>query len=122
MEQAKPVSDMMNLADELDPPEPSTVVYTIIIEGGKPVDDLFLSSEDAYAYVEENWITEYYILPLMLPAHILKPDEVAVKVPPVSEWPESATDIVMHYSNEYNLGNIGIAITRAEAERMEATK
>lgn len=122
---------MEELADELDPgrPEPGTVVWCIWFDNDEPVNRLFLSESDAREYKDSNpCLITGMVAPLRLPTRILAPGEVAVKVPPVSEWPDDALRIdsepYYRMSGTYTkaTGHQVTLITRAEAERMEANE
>ena len=118
---------IQKLADELDPPrpEPGTVVWWRSktmrewkiakvcrinlaekqLLGIRNMNATFISLEDI------EW----------KPARILAPDEVAVKIPPVSEWPEKCDAITWVYREpDGALCHYDPIITREEAERREA--
>jgi hypothetical protein len=118
---------LRDLANELDPPrpEPGTVVWykftrepewslkerwrlgIVTVEG----DALWTVTHDLVLLCD----VEYK------PARILADDEVAVKVPPVSEWPQGANAIVWEYNFPHRPSDrSGMVITRAEAEAREA--
>ena len=54
--------------------------------------------------------------------HVLQPGEVAVEIPPVSEWPRSATYIGVYYANDRGPIDEIFSIDREQAERMEAER
>jgi len=119
------VDKLQQLANELDPPrpEPGTVVWWRYPDDGewfpgvaKP--DGVEDHSDYPDWDEIEW----------KPARILAPDEVAVKVPPVSEWPNEAfrIDSEPYYRmqgwSKKTIGQYVTLITRAEAESMEADR
>lgn len=112
--------EQRKLADELDPPrpEPGTVVWWRYKEGtywwlaeiAKDGKGLRWPSR-TIPFEEIEW----------KPVRILAPDEVAVKVPPVSEWPPLSVGLaLMYYPDNGHHEGYKRLITRAEAERMEA--
>jgi hypothetical protein len=108
---------ILALADELDPlyPEPGTVVVRDGVYG-------LMFDKDGLVYcVEEGSGAVSGYIHGWKPARILAPDEVAIKVPPVSEWPEESTKIGWYFADGSAFVH-GDIITRAEAERMEATE
>jgi hypothetical protein len=147
--QQDPHTRMEELADELDPPysEPGTAVWyrrtdadpwilAIVEEGGEGIvfeDASYLPWFNVYewkpAYVAppgtdhgtEALIDELYNRIADLEERQLKPDEVAVKVPLVREWPEDAIEIYGEYDCAGGDRPVGLTIiTRAEAEAREA--
>jgi hypothetical protein len=107
----------VELADKIDPPkpEPGTVVWWRL----RNTDDDWSIGEvlgkggvSGLPWGEIEW----------KPARILAPDEVAVKIPSVSEWPSTWAEL--RWEPTYNANEISrrTIITRAEAERMEGEK
>jgi len=116
--------ELKSLAEVLDPPrpEPGTVVWwrydaplaTKDWSLGKAYENgVFIFGDDSPVRGEH---IEYK------PARILAPDEVAVKVPPVSSWNEYEAEHINVWAQFPN-GNDELlrTITRAEAERMEVS-
>jgi len=125
--------EIMKLRDELAPPrpEPGTVLRWRIepgtavwwrMDGGEWQTGIISANEqivdaeiDAYELGEVEW----------KPARILADDEVRVRVPPVSEWPDEAEELhcdswFANRGKRFMRRSKGITITREEAERMEA--
>ncbi len=113
--------DAVRLADELDPPrpEPGTVVENCfgtapygIVSHENDGNVIVLTIHGAYNY-NEQW----------KPARILAPDEVAVKVPPMWDWPTGGESIdAVYETNMVGTTYYDTIITRVEAERMEAER
>jgi len=111
------------LADELDPPrpEPGTVVLYAL-----PKSDDWCAGWWTGKSVFD-FASQLHLDPSNLrikPARILADDEVAVKVPPVSEWPENAGQVLAMYATvtSARVAPLTQIITRAEAEHMEAER
>jgi hypothetical protein len=119
-----PRAELSSLANELDPPrpEPGTVVWWQV-RCDEPL-ALGFVGYDERVYAKDGTSYPIYSLIVIKPARILAPDEVAIKVPPVSEWPETSDCLeACFYSWPKNGLKTGLTIiTRAEAERMEATE
>jgi len=116
------VTEIRQIADELDPPrpEPGTYVwwrYTHNRSLGWYLGEYRESGVDHFGSV--------YLVPWSdiewKPARILADDEVAVKVPPVEEWTPNATAIGIYMSyGDSGCVKLRDIITRAEAEAQEA--
>lgn len=117
---------------EFDPPkpEPGTVVWWRYPT--KPEWQLGLIDTTGDRVIDESGFYHTKREMETKPARILAPDEVPVKIPPVSEWPKlfgrlHAVSIVMSYvfiedeGTEEHIDGSEI-ITRAEAEAMEAER
>jgi len=118
----------MKLRDELAPPrpEPGTVLRWRIepgtavwwrMDGGEWQTGIISANEqivdaeiDAYELGEVEW----------KPARILADDEVRVRVPPVSEWPDHGARIEAVVTGPGEDWWFAVVLSRAEAERMEA--
>lgn len=91
--------EIIKLRDELDPPrpEPGTVVWWAYANDtwrwflGYTRTDGILSLNDPDS-VRDEYVLEWDDV-MWKPAYIIAPDEVAVKVPPVSECPDGAIRI-----------------------------
>ena len=112
-------------ADELDAPRPTpgTIVWWQDTEG---LSDPGLGQVNEYGFVEmfgtgkslDRREIKWW------PARIAEPGQEIVDIPPVSEWPMTATDIQMFYVDRNRrflspVGAIGRVITRDEAARRE---
>jgi hypothetical protein len=113
-------SRLHEIADELDPqgPEPGTVVWWRIDRNQEYHLGLISIERDSVVDIDGRAFflrdTEWK------PARILAPDEVAVKVPPVEEWPDMADSITWVYREpDGALTHYDPIITRAEAEARE---
>ena len=111
-------------ADELDPPNlPSgTVVWWRDIEGLTEW-KIGIILKGTHIITTEGESAERVDLKSVQwePARVLVDNEVAVKIPPVSEWPLDADVVDLRYSwpndpSEY----AGVSVTREEAERIES--
>lgn len=109
-----------SLADELDPPkpEPGTVVWYLALW-----DDVWhmgIVEENDRGYARTQWGGVVDLDEIeWKPARILRPRQVAVDVPPLSEWPKGS--LVMEAAITGGERDIWVAelITRQEAKRME---
>jgi len=113
--------ELKSLAEVLDPPrpEPGTVVWWRL----KPDEPWEIGFVDCDRRIEDKTGNTYPMeYSEWLPARILAPDEVAVKVPPVSSWNEYEAEHINVWAQFPN-GNDELlrTITRAEAERMEVS-
>ena len=122
MENRQAVED---IADTLDPPrpEPGTVVWWNYDRAKHDLEwKIGIVTDDGLLIVAADGDKHFLHHTITKPARILAPDEVAVKVPPVSEWPEWAQDIEWRYGGEVGCTLHRPIITRDEAERMEAKR
>jgi hypothetical protein len=75
-------------------------------------DVILLSEDDGFTFEQiHTW----------KPARVLGPRQVAVDVPPVEEWRDSAKEMWLAWCDVTDEHSQPFVITRAEAERMEAS-
>jgi len=116
-------------ANELDPPKPETPMP----EPGTVVrfrNGVYgITCHEGVATVSDSGLLNFVSwedVPILsnTQVHILADDEVAVKIPPVRDWPGKCDEVSLRW-HQYLIGDefihnyAGVSITRAEAERME---
>jgi len=118
---------LIDLANELDPTRPLTGTVVWWKRHDYTKWNLGYVADRQYGVVplnDEIGFDDYY-LPWAdvewKPARILADDEVAVKIPPVSEWPDNAGQVLAMYATvtSARVAPLRQIITRDEAERME---
>jgi hypothetical protein len=113
------LGSMWAVADELDPPRPRPGMAVWWRKGDDDQWRLgFANPSGIYRYsTMHSMMFEPFDDIEYKPARILADDEVAVKVPPVSEWPQYAKELFAMYDDDD--GVPFTIITRAEAEARE---
>jgi hypothetical protein len=115
----RPDSEINEIADELDPPNPKP---------GTPIVWRWRHLHEwRHGIIEDGgWTRTSDGLPLQLdqvqwePARMLGPRQVPVDVPPVEEWRYSAITMTLKWVDYTGLYDVVHEITRAEAKQMEA--
>ena len=119
--------ELFRLADELDPqrPEPGTLVWVRWNEAG--LQTALVDADGKGVVFNDNSYLPWEVVIECVKPRVLAPDEVAVKVPPASEWPKEAESLhcdpwFANGGKRYMRHSSALTITRAEAERMEAER
>ncbi len=116
----------IELANELDPPKPErgSVVWWSCWDGPWTIglmhmdgSDIIVRDDGSHVNIDEvKW----------KPARICAPDEVPVKILPVSEWPQDASELALVFWDSFYRDDPDSEpewrIARDEAERMEAER